>query len=61
MNFEIKKSNIKGKDEISLTVWASDSLENDFFKALFEDENNMEIIKPPNSKEQIIIRKKEIE
>lgn len=31
MNYELKKSNIKGKEETLLCIWPSDGLETDFF------------------------------
>lgn len=35
MNYEISKSNIKGKEDLKLIISPSDSLEREFFNALF--------------------------
>lgn len=57
MNFEIKKSNIRGNEEVSITIWPSDNLETEYFNAIFSGE--VEVVSAANGEQRIIRRKKE--
>lgn len=57
MNFELKKINQKGKEEICLIISPSDNLETEFFNTLFT-KSEVVFHTVPNT-DQIIIKKKE--
>jgi len=56
MNNKLSKSNIKGREEILLTISPSDNLEREFFNALFSGAD-VEFTKVANS-EDIVVSKK---
>lgn len=60
MNYEIKKSSIRGAEEVNMIVWPSDSLETEFFSRLFGS-GEVELHLLPNSDQVIIKRKPPIE
>lgn len=55
MNVNLSKTNIKGVEEIRLTISPSDNLEREFFNALFTN-NNVKIEAIPNS-DEIVLKK----
>ena len=57
MNFKLTKSNTKGKEETTITISPSDSLEREFFNQLFSNGNIVEFTKLPNSEDVIISKR----
>ena len=56
MNIELQKSSIKGKEEITLTIWPEGNLETEFFNQLFSGEVGFENV--AGNGNQIVIKKK---
>jgi len=59
MNTQLKISNVKGKNEISLTITPAGNLERTFFQELFSGEVEVKTI--PNTDDIVITRKEDPE
>lgn len=60
MNYDLKKSNIRGNEEVTLSLTPDDNLETEFFSTLFSHVEDMEFVLVPGTSKQVIIRQKQM-